>query len=472
MLSRPCRRGQRGCECLSCDHRCLFGAGDEAAEDLVREGLVVGREARRGHRPPPIAPASLVVNGAGYHDPDFDALVRVCGDIRIDGGTEVLPNLETAVAVYIALHGETTVDRVRDAVWNGTTVSRKRVRNVPSNVRSVLGDAIRWVDEGRVALGETMTTDLELIRRRLNNAARQSDRAAKAATLHDGLEWVTGRVCTYPETVGSWTWIDLDNWMPHVESTVGTLAYYLAQLYLDLDDPEGAYWAASRGIDATGQREQLTVLLARGYEAAGDEPAGRAAYLAYANEYGIDEPSTEVVVEVLARERVRVPQLDAAQNPRRALDDIGRVVGAEGGRAGDDAHQLLDLFVGGRPMAEFEAPPLVVGVMERPVGIVAGLASEVGLDTLGHLHPRVGGRDGLDAATSGLAHDRLDRVVATAPRHQRRGHHQHHQTTGHATPAPGRTRRSAERRTPRRAVAAWVVHAHASRSLFRPGCSR
>lgn len=241
------------------------------------------------------SPAALVVgNGAGYRDPDFDVLVRVCGDIRIDGGTAALPNLETAVAVYLALQGETTVERVRDAVWNGTAVTRKRVRNVLSNVRNVLGDAIRWADEGRLALGDTMTTDLELIRRRLDYAARQSDPATRAAILHDGLDWVTGRVCTYPETAGGWSWIDLDNWMPHVESLVGTLARDLAQLYLDLDDPESACWAASRGIEATGQREQLTVLLARGYEAAGDEPATRAAlaaYLAYANEYGIDDHS-------------------------------------------------------------------------------------------------------------------------------------------------------------------------------------
>lgn len=164
-------------------------------------------------------------------------------------------------------------------------------------MRSTLGDAIRWVDEGRIAAGDTMVTDLELIRRRLAYAARQTDPAAKAATLHGGLEWVTGRVCTYPAT-GGWTWIDLDNWIPQVESLVGTLACDLARLRLDLHDPEAACWAASQGIAATGQREHLTVLLARGYEQAGDAPAARAAltsYLSYAAELGVDDHSDDLL---------------------------------------------------------------------------------------------------------------------------------------------------------------------------------
>jgi nucleoid-associated protein YgaU len=239
--------------------------------------------------------APLADGSDGYHDPDFDVLVRVCGDVHVEGGTERLANLETAVAVYVALQGETTVERIRDAIWNGTAVSHKRVRNVISNVRGTLSDAIRWVDEGRVAAGDSMITDLELIRRRLAYAARQTDPAAKASTLHGGLEWVTGRVCTYPSTAG-WTWIDLENWIPQVESLVGTLACDLARLCLGLHDPEAACWAASQGIDATGQREHLTVLLARGYEQAGDAPAARAAlasYLSYAAELGIDDHSDD-----------------------------------------------------------------------------------------------------------------------------------------------------------------------------------
>ena len=227
-------------------------------------------------RSPRAVPSDAVRRrGDDYHDPDFDVLVRVCGDIHVEGGTERLANLETAVAVYVALHGETTVERIRDAVWNGTAVSHKRVRNVISNARSTLGDAIRWVDEGRIAAGDGLLTDLELVRRRLAYAARQTTPQAKATTLHGALEWVAGRVCTSPATNG-WTWIDLENWIPQAESLVGTAACDLARLCLELGDPEAACWAASQGIAATGPRDHLAVLLARGYEQAGDAPAARA----------------------------------------------------------------------------------------------------------------------------------------------------------------------------------------------------
>jgi nucleoid-associated protein YgaU len=254
------------------------------------------REEGAGDRHEPSRPTPFVGDGDDYRDPDFDVLVRVCGDIHVEGGTERLANLETAVTVYVALHGETTVERIRDAVWNGTAVSHKRVRNVISNARSILGDAIRWVDEGRIAAGDGLLTDLELVRRRLAYASRQTVPEAKATTLHGALEWVAGRVCTSPASNG-WTWIDLENWIPQAESLVGTAACDLARLCLELGDPEAACWAASQGIAATGQRDHLAVLLARGYEQAGDAPAARAtltSYLSYAAELGVDEHSNDL----------------------------------------------------------------------------------------------------------------------------------------------------------------------------------
>jgi hypothetical protein len=59
------------------------------------------------------------------------------------------------------------------------------------------------------------------------------------------------------------------------------VAHDLAALYLDIGDAAGATCAAARGIDATGPREQLTVLLVRGYALAGDAPAAAAALRAY-----------------------------------------------------------------------------------------------------------------------------------------------------------------------------------------------
>ncbi len=241
------------------------------------------------------AVSSPIHDRDNYIDPDWDVLVRVCGEIHVEGGTDRLPPRETAVATFVALNGTVDIDQIRDAIWGGESVSRKRVQNVISTVRRTLGDAIRYVDEGRLGAGPQLVTDLDLIRRRLAYARHQTDPAARAQTLHEALEWATGKVCTYPSTARrSWTWIDLDNWISTVESLVGTVAYDLGTLYLNLGDPDGATWAARRGIDATGPREQLTLLLVKGYELAGDAPAAAAALRSYErhmDDLGADEHS-------------------------------------------------------------------------------------------------------------------------------------------------------------------------------------
>jgi hypothetical protein len=240
-----------------------------------------------------------------YEDSTWEVLVRVCGEIHVEGGKDTLPPRESSVATFVALHGQADVDQVRDAVWGGGEVTRKRVQNVVSNMRRALGDAIHYTSEGRLkANRDRLITDLELIRRRLAYARHQTDPRQRADTLRGALEWVTGKVCTYPSTARrSWTWIDLDNWIPTVESTVGTVAHDLAALCLELDEPEGAVWAAQRGIEATGPREQLTVLLVRGYEMAGDAPAAAAALRSY--ERQMDElggvEHSESLLELLDR---------------------------------------------------------------------------------------------------------------------------------------------------------------------------
>lgn len=247
--------------------------------------------------------ASAIVDDT-YEDPAFDVIVRVCGAIQVQGGKEPLNARETAVAAYIALNGERDLSQIRDAVWDGADVSVKRVRNVISSLRLKVGDAIYYPEPGRLRAGDNLVTDLELIRRRLAYAQHQVDPEARAATLRGALGWVTAKVCTFSTTAsGNWGWIDIDNWTANAESLVGAVASELATLYLDLDDSDGAGWAAQHGITATGPREQLTLLLVQAYELAGDEPAAAAAlrsYQRHIDDLGLDAMS-EPLAEALAR---------------------------------------------------------------------------------------------------------------------------------------------------------------------------
>lgn len=239
----------------------------------------------------------------GYHDPGYEVLVRVCGPIQIDGARHNLPQREMAVATYVALRGQADVDQIRNAVWGGTDVSRKRTQNVISTVLKAVGEAITHTATGRLATGAGLVTDLELIERRINYARHQEPQD-RLPILREGLDLVTGHVCTFPKSAGrAWKWIELDGWIAHVEAIVGTLAMELATLCIELDDGHGAIDAAQRGIDAVGRRTELAVLLVRGHEQIGDETAARVAvrsHEAYLEDLGIDELDEELL-ELLDR---------------------------------------------------------------------------------------------------------------------------------------------------------------------------
>lgn len=232
-------------------------------------------------------------NGGDYHDPPFEILVRVCGPLRVEGGEDKLSQRETAIVTYVALNGEVDIEQIRDAVWAGGAVALKTVRNVIANTRRSVGDRVAFTPEHRLAAGRGLMTDLELIRRRIAHANQEADPERKARLLRGALEWVTGRVCTYPASGRRcWTWIDLDNWLRHVESVVATAACELAQLYLDLGDGESARWAAARGTEAVGRRDQLTILETRAYELLGDEDSARAtirSHERHLNDLGVEE---------------------------------------------------------------------------------------------------------------------------------------------------------------------------------------
>jgi len=239
-----------------------------------------------------------------YEDPSFEVLVRVCGPIKVEGGSADLPQRETAVAAFVAFNGEVDIERIRDAVWAGAGVSLKRTRNVISTVRQAIGDAIVFTPDHRLTGGPGLITDLELIRRRLIHAERQTNRQRMADTLEGALEWVSGRVCWYPNRGRRcWTWLELDNWISHIEAVVATAASRLGRAYLDLGDGEGAADAARRGAEAVGRRDELTIIEVRGYELAGDDASARStvrSHESYLNELGVDEVNDELL-ELLDR---------------------------------------------------------------------------------------------------------------------------------------------------------------------------
>lgn len=235
---------------------------------------------------------------SAFEDPPFDVLVRLCGPIRVDGGRGELTAYETAIAAFVALHGQANPERLQDSVWAGTLVTRKRIQNVISALRNKVGDAVS-LHGGQVVAGERLVTDIDLIKRRLRHADEDPDPRRRADILQGGFDLVNGRVCWYPRSDRrAWTWIDLDHWINRVEQEVGKLATQLIRLYLDLDDGENAAHVAQKAIDAIGRHDDLVINLVHAHELAGNDHAARAAIRAHAKylaDLGTEETNEEIL---------------------------------------------------------------------------------------------------------------------------------------------------------------------------------
>ncbi len=148
-----------------------------------------------------------------YHDPEHHVLVRLLGDITVDGGTKPLTAKQTAVVAYVALHAPVAAERVEDAIWTTpTTTRRKRLANTISACRAILGAShLPVATDGRYTVGPKLCGDLDLFERRLAFASQASPEVA-AEALRDALELVRGPLFAYRSAErAAYVWIDLEN---------------------------------------------------------------------------------------------------------------------------------------------------------------------------------------------------------------------------------------------------------------------
>ena len=246
-----------------------------------------------------------------FTEPDYEVVVRLLGEIRVDGPRPLRPK-PTAVVAYIALHRSVSIEALEDACWADPSPGlRKRLKDVMSECRSGIGSHNLPVStDGHYTVGPSVVTDLELFDRRVERAADEPP-AEQADAYRSALDLVTGKILTYPSRAGSsFGWIDTENLRSQWELRIQSVAQHCIETYLSIDAPDDAIDVANHILQALPLNTAITEALMRAHAAAGNTQAVETVYRAHAE--GLDrilnvdpEESTAALFRDLAPTRVR-----------------------------------------------------------------------------------------------------------------------------------------------------------------------
>jgi DNA-binding SARP family transcriptional activator/nucleoid-associated protein YgaU len=233
-----------------------------------------------------------------YEDPPYDVLVRVLGDIEVEGSKVPPTPKQTAILSYLALHGSTDGDRLAEALWAtspGTGAHRKRLGNAIGECRRILeSNHLPPAADGRYELGPAVLTDTELWDQRVKAAASQPPDVA-AEILHGAIALVRGPVFAYRNTnQDSYAWIDIENLVAIWEKKITSVTQHLAELYLDLGQPERAIAVAEQILRAVPTDTAVTETLMRAHAANSDLRSLKRVYQAHVNaleRLDLDQPA-------------------------------------------------------------------------------------------------------------------------------------------------------------------------------------
>ena len=200
---------------------------------------------------------------APFVEPPFDLEVRILGPVEVTGAAQSFSRQRhLEITVYLAMHPDGVSDeRLKTALWPDRAPSTATFNSTISTTRSRLGhDATGQPNfshyataNRRYQLGERTTSDYARFTARVGHA-RQAETEDAIADLRGALDLVRGQ--PFAEVHGfEWAWSE--GFVANLEIAVAGAAHDLAQRYLELGDPDGAIWAAMRGLIAAPADEIL-----------------------------------------------------------------------------------------------------------------------------------------------------------------------------------------------------------------------
>jgi nucleoid-associated protein YgaU/DNA-binding SARP family transcriptional activator len=229
-------------------------------------------------------PAQLELATDTADPSDYDVLVRLLGDIAVEGGDPLKPKA-TAVVAYLALHRSVTTARLDDACWFGSDgVSHtKRIHDTMAECRAALGSQHFPANRGgRYVAGSRVRTDLELFDWHAQACADlPADQAIQR--YRAALDLVTGRPFSYPNAArASYGWVDFEHHATAWELRIAGVAQACAALCLDQGDA-GTAIAVLRGVvQSLPLDSALTEALMRAHVADGDRAGAERVYREHA----------------------------------------------------------------------------------------------------------------------------------------------------------------------------------------------
>ena len=215
---------------------------------------------------------------------NWQMLMRVLGPVEVTTREGVVIRFEKSKSIellaWLTTHrSRPTRSAARTALWE-VNVQDATFTNVVSDARRSLGRAVPLVGNGEwlsrtltdaLPLHDSMTTDGELLEFAISSAGTQ-DGVASLAGLREAL----GLVRDLPFSGANYLWPDAEGITTRLTLSVMTAAVMAAELYLQLGDTDGVFWATGQGLKVLPGHEELLALRMRAHALKGDLAAVRA----------------------------------------------------------------------------------------------------------------------------------------------------------------------------------------------------
>lgn len=262
-------------------------AADSPEEQLVMEELLGEYESivsSNGSTTSPPQPSGPDDEEQDDTPPDYDVLVRLLGDITVDGDRPLKPKA-TAVVAYIALNRAVTTERLEEACWFGSDGAShiKRLHDTMTEARGAIGSQHLPANrKGSYIAGPRLRTDLEVFDWHVHRAATRKP-AEAIVHYHAALDLVTGKPFTYANAArNSYGWVDFEHYATTWEQRVAGVAQACAAIHLDLGEAAEAISMLCGIVHAIPLNSGVVESLMRAHIAHDDKAAAEGVYREHA----------------------------------------------------------------------------------------------------------------------------------------------------------------------------------------------